>query len=56
MLKNFAILFNEKSIKSLIKDYIIFPVIAMILGIATILAVLFVFPVWLLKETNPQKK
>ena len=57
MLKNLADPFNRKKLfNSIIKDYLIFPIIAFILGIATIFAVLFIFPVWLLKETNPQKR
>ena len=55
MIKNLAVL-CDKRIKSLFKDFVIFPFIALTLGIATILAVLFIFPVWLLKETNLQKR
>ncbi|MGE5845580.1 MAG: hypothetical protein ACM34O_02565 [Ignavibacteria bacterium] len=56
MSKNSTVSCNYKKIfYTIIKDYLIFPLIAIILGIATIFAVLFIFPVWLLKETNPQK-
>jgi hypothetical protein len=57
MSKNLTVSCNyEKKFNSIIKDYLIFPLIALILGIATIFAVLFIFPIWLLKETNPQKR
>jgi len=39
-----------------IKDYLLFPVIAVIFGITTLITVFFIFPFWLFKEDTAKRK
>jgi hypothetical protein len=44
---------NKNDLMSFIKELFVFPFVAVVMGIATILVVLLIFPVWLFKEQNP---
>jgi len=44
------------NLKTILKEFLIFPIVAVIMGIATVIVILLVFPVWLFKEHNPHTR